>query len=496
MMTNALKVLIVDDNKIDFQLYKDILKTEFNFQIDYCASFDEFVVMIDKKKYDLIFLDYHFQHMSGLYFFHNLNMLHINFNIPIIVLKEKDHFDEIVHYMNIGVKVILDKKIVSYLHLSKAIEEALSPHEKDNTKNELNILIIDDSLDDIEFYTRSLKSVLKCKIKTCLSAELGLEKIKNSKYDLILLDYYLKTMNGIEFVEEINALQLELHGPIIALTGQGNEQIAVEFMRLGVTDYIPKFRISAEKLLRSVYSSFEKNIGKRIEKEKNADLFLFAHTVAHDLKSPLGRIKAYSNLLSKKNSDVSVKYLDNICNDVNYAIEFLNTLLTYAELGRSNLEKEETDLNSVLDQTIHNLEIDIQNKKASIKLPPLPNIYGHKIALTELFQNLISNSIKYCAQDPVIEITSAINKNGVTISIKDNGIGIPASMQEDAFKPFKRIDNGLDVPGVGLGLALCKTIVAQHNGMIEISSVPSGGTIFTIIFPPYQKENKIKNIAA
>lgn len=351
-------------------------------------------------------------------------------------------------------------------------------------KSILKIIIIEDSIDDVELYSRILKKIWDARILHFSTAEDAIEPLKTEEYDLILLDYNLPKISGVDFLKHLIELEVNLRAPVIALTGIGNEKIAVEFMRLGVTDYLPKSDVNPDNLKKVVGNALTKFFHKKLESEKQEELALFAHTVAHDLKGPLGRITSYARLLSKKTEEKYSKYTTNIIDDASYMTDFLDHLMLYAETGRSNIDMYEVDIQDIIDQAIQNLEIQIKEKHAEIRYSALGNVIGSKIALIQLFQNLISNSIKYSLKEPRITITYQEEENGILISFTDNGIGIPPEMAEKALKPFNRIPNSLNEKGTGLGLALCDKIVKQHHGQITINTPEQGGTRFNISFPP------------
>lgn len=345
------------------------------------------------------------------------------------------------------------------------------------------VIIIEDSEDDVEFYQRLLKKICECHITVFSSVQEALSSFENLEYDLILLDYHLPGLTGVNFLQKLKERNISLKGPIITLTGQGSENVAVEFMHLGVTDYILKTEINLETLSNAIYSALNKFNRQTLEKEKQEELAIFAHTVAHDLKGPLGRINSYARLLSRKVEESNKKYTDNIQGDALYMIDFIDRLLAYSAMGRSGFEIAELSLNEIVEKAIQNLEVNIKNKKAEIRYGHLGCVMGDKIGLIQLFQNLIGNSVKYCNQEPRIVITYETRENDILIKLTDNGIGIPPELAEVAFKPFSRLPNNLEENGTGLGLALCDKIVKQHKATISIESSSSGGTCFTMTFP-------------
>lgn len=347
------------------------------------------------------------------------------------------------------------------------------------------VLVLEDSIDDLELYERILKKTLSCTITHFTSAEEAIKHLENGYiYDLAFIDYHLRGMNGVEFLELAQQKKIKPDSPIIILTGQGNEDIAVNFMRLGVTDYLQKNNVSFVTLSNSIRSALEQYRINKIENEKHKSLLLFAHTLAHDLRSPINRIKSYCRLLTKCAPSKQREYIDNLVDDSNFLTQFIDKLLSYAEFGRLPITKGGADLNKVIEQSLKNLELDIVERGAVIQMPEktLPVINGSEVSLVQLFQNIISNSIKYSGKDSIIKIDSAVQKNSVTISVIDHGIGIPKEDRDSVFEPFIRLANSAGTFGTGLGLALVKTIADQHNATISISSPEDGGTKFDINF--------------
>ncbi len=359
----------------------------------------------------------------------------------------------------------------------------------------LNVLIIDDTQEDFELCSRILEKIFDCTLTHIQYAAEALEMLDTNKFHLILLDYNLPDMNGIEFLKEVKLRGYNLAGPIIILTGQGNEEIAVNFLKLGASDYIIKGNISMQTLSRSIQNALTNFQSSHLAYEKQQELYRFAQTITHDLKGPLGRIHSYCDLIKEnvnKDSEPNLKllkYSDNIQEDSSHCIAFLNSLFSYAERGRSEAEMSSINLGNIIERSIRNLELQVTESKADIVIKDLPEVYGDGMALTQLFQNLISNSIKHSDQVPKIEISAESNNDYINILVADNGVGIPTEMVQEVFKPFVRLSKGDKRSGIGLGLALCKTIIDQHNGSIDILPNEKGGSIFRIKIP-----NTLQNV--
>ncbi len=159
------------------------------------------------------------------------------------------------------------------------------------------------------------------------------------------------------------------------------------------------------------------------------------------------------------------------------------------------MKREEVDLNIVMDNIKTDLELLIKEKKVDLLYGNLPLVKGIPIQISQLFLNLISNSIKFCTKTPVIRIDAEIISNNalpdnempagtyVKLAFTDNGIGFEQKYADQIFTIFQRLHNTGDYEGTGIGLALCKKIVDNHRGRIDVTSEPGVGTVVTILLP-------------
>lgn len=352
------------------------------------------------------------------------------------------------------------------------------------------LMLIDDNSHDLEVYKKLIQTnpepVEVIEAKTGTEA---LRLIKHFKPNCILLDYLLPDMTGIEFLRELKACNKgTLPYPIIVITGQGDETIATEFLKQGASDYLVKNTITESSFFQSINNAIEKYRLENIVTEKQRDLYDFSHTVAHDLKAPLNRIIMYLDLMENNlfhDPQKCLKYLNNIRNDTYYAVYFINSLLEYAEVGRSQKPFEKVNLDETLDRALRNLESDIASKKAVIIKTPLTSIMGDKTGLTQLFQNLISNALKFQkTKNPVVEIKKEHdNSYEFCFSVQDNGIGIPLNRLNKIFEPFSKLHSLNKFRGSGIGLATCKTIIDHHKGRLFVKSVEGRGSKFIVHIP-------------
>jgi light-regulated signal transduction histidine kinase (bacteriophytochrome) len=219
---------------------------------------------------------------------------------------------------------------------------------------------------------------------------------------------------------------------------------------------------------------------------KNEDLKHFAHAMSHDLKEPLRTINAMLTLL-ERSMDTTIKkeqqeYLDFVHDAVSRLSELVESVLGFSNLSEST-QNTEIDLNRVLTLSQNNLKALIQERNVAIESHTLPHVLGDEIHLTQLFQNLITNAVKYnTSAIPTVKITYEQQRRCCHVSIADNGIGIPDRYHEKVFELFQRLHSKDKFSGSGIGLAVCKKIMQQMEGDIYISNNPTGGTIFHLAF--------------
>ncbi len=166
----------------------------------------------------------------------------------------------------------------------------------------------------------------------------------------------------------------------------------------------------------------------------------------------------------------------------------INDLLAYSRVGTRGKSFEEVNLEAVLDQALENLHLAIKERNATITHDPLPMAYGDIGQLTQVFQNLIDNAIKFCSEKPPrVHVSARLEGSECLCWVKDNGIGIAPEYLNRLFLLFQRLHTRKEYPGTGLGLAICKRIVERHGGKIWVESRSSEGSTFYFSIPNTQR---------
>lgn len=224
-------------------------------------------------------------------------------------------------------------------------------------------------------------------------------------------------------------------------------------------------------------------------KRANEELERFAYVTSHDLQAPLRHIASYTQLLMRKFEPIlspdEKLWSDYIINGVERMKMLISDLLKFSRVGRGNVEFEKVDLNKVIAEIKNTLSEQIVQSHALINTPPLPTIDANKTLITQLFENLISNAIKYRSAERDLKIDIQCNKKDSCweFSIIDNGIGFEMEFADKIFEVFQRLHRQNEYEGTGIGLSICRKIVQFHGGNIYATSQPGTGSIFTFTIP-------------
>jgi signal transduction histidine kinase len=215
----------------------------------------------------------------------------------------------------------------------------------------------------------------------------------------------------------------------------------------------------------------------------NDDLEQFAYNASHDLRQPLRMISSYIQLLKRRYSndldEVAMEYIDFAYNGAIQAQKLVNDLLQYAQVGVNANDFELLNLNQILENVLINLRTEIRVIEPEIIISDLPNIWGVKTLVIQLFQNLIHNALKFKSSEKAkIQIRFTEKKNHFLFEVKDNGLGISKKEHHSIFDLFSRSVSHESIKGTGLGLSMCKKIVLKHDGKIWLTSEVGSGSSF------------------
>ncbi|MFI5955578.1 ATP-binding protein [Cryptosporangium sp. NPDC051539] len=222
----------------------------------------------------------------------------------------------------------------------------------------------------------------------------------------------------------------------------------------------------------------------------NTELEQFAYVASHDLQEPLRKVASFCQMLSRRYSgqldERGQQYIDFAVDGAKRMQRLINDLLAFSRVGRTTGEFEDVSLDSVLDRALTSLGSTIEESDAAIQADPLPEVHGNPILLTQIFQNLIGNAIKFHGMAPPrIRITVERKGDNYEFVCSDNGIGIEPQYAERVFVIFQRLHGKDQYDGTGIGLAMVRKIIEHHGGRIwlDTDGPTTGGTTFRWTLP-------------
>ena len=248
----------------------------------------------------------------------------------------------------------------------------------------------------------------------------------------------------------------------------------------------------AEAQLKELNASLEQRVLWRTHElehrtleleQKNVDLDQFAYIASHDLQEPLRKLISFSQLLEQ---DVGSDLNEGAQQDLGFITDaarrmqkLVQDLLALSRAGRSAMHEEELELDDCVDRALDALAMRLEETAAAITRDNLPRVVGDRTMLTQLYQNLIGNALKFVGTNPpVVHLSAEWHGTHWRLGVRDNGIGIESEYTEQIFKPFQRLHGRDEYEGTGIGLAICQKTVERHGGQIWVDSEPGSGSHF------------------
>ena len=363
----------------------------------------------------------------------------------------------------------------------------------------LRVLIVEDDQADVELLLLALRrNGFDVTSEVAQTMEEFTSRIEATGYDLIIADYNLPQWRGTEALEILGRENLDV--PLIVVTGYLSGEKAMECIKLGASDCVLKSdivrlpasvrRALEEKLLRDQRRKFEKDLASKVVElaRSNAELEQFAYIASHDLQEPLRMIANYTQLLAERYrgrlDEQADKYIGYTVDGAVRMQALIQDLLKLSRVGKSEIEPRTTGCVAVVEQALRNLQAMVDDSHAVVSWNGLPVVMADPSQLTQVFQNLIGNAIKFHGPDtPLIEISAERRGAEWVISVSDNGIGIPGESWQDIFVVFRRLHTRDEYAGNGIGLAICKKIIERHGGTLWIEAQATPGCCFRFTLP-------------
>jgi two-component system, sensor histidine kinase len=374
---------------------------------------------------------------------------------------------------------------------------------------ERRVLIVDDSPEDRESVRRYLREDQEFDYQF-LEDSTGLDGLRTcrtSGIDCLLLDYDLPDLDGLEFLAELTGGSDRSPVPLVMLTGRGGESAAVQALKRGAHDYLVKGSYSPEVLRRTVEDAIERvSIGREIERQRRELEQLheevresdnrkdeFLAMLAHELRNPLAPILNAVQVMKLRPDDRAAhgRMCEVVEQQVHHLRRLVDDLLDVSRIarGKIQLQPRRIDLASVVTLAAENARPSIERRRQelTLKLPHVPvSLEADPTRIEQVVVNLLGNASKYTDPGGTIVMEVAREGDGVTISVRDNGIGISAEMLPKVFDLFAQSDQSLERSqgGLGLGLTLVRSLVQLHGGSVDVNSEGLGlGSEFLVRLP-------------
>ena len=319
----------------------------------------------------------------------------------------------------------------------------------------------------------------------------ALAALESESYDIVMLDYKLPDINGLEILNIIRNKEYDLL--TIMMTAYASLDVAVSATKNGAFDFLAK-PFSPDEL-RAVVRKAASNLmllrhARKLDEEKKQVRFEFISVLAHELKAPLNAVQGYLDIMDKKIAGNEMEKYDNMIRRSLMRIDGMRKLifdlldLTRIESGRKKRELCKINIIDAAVNAIENVEPLAGEHNISINL-----IHNDPVILTGdmgefkiIFNNLLSNAVKYNKESGKVDVDITKENNIVTIRVSDTGIGMSAEQTAKLFKEFVRFKNEKtrNIEGSGLGLSILKRIAKLYNGDVVVESTENVGTIFTI----------------
>jgi signal transduction histidine kinase len=395
-------------------------------------------------------------------------------------------------------------------------------------KKLLNILIIDDDeIDRISVYRGLKKAGVEAQFVEASSCAEAISILRKNSFDCAFLDYRLPDRDGLDLVREIKNTKIKI--PLIVMTGQGDETIAVELMKAGASDYLSKSRILPETLEKSLRNAIRINEAeikaeranqklrdsnellirqnrelekqqKYIEKQNRKLQELsqlktqFLANISHELRTPMNAIMGFAQLLLRQYPDpltqTQIDLVKRIFDNSNSLLSMLNEVLDFSKIEARSLELNliKIDLISLVNITVEELRYLAIDKNLKLKTHIAlknPYIISDRSCLRRILVNLISNAIKFTDCGEVSVKIEELTPECIEIAIEDTGCGIAEDNLQEIFEAFRQVDQSVTRKhyGTGLGLAITDSLVKMMQGKIEVESQVGKGSVFRVELP-------------
>lgn len=346
-----------------------------------------------------------------------------------------------------------------------------------------HFLIIDDDAAERALVAYTLKDAYPDAVIHQVGNPDDAEKICSERaFDCVILDYNMPQMDGLALTQKLRPLFPHL--PFVLVTSVGDEMLAARALTGGVSDYIPKARINADSIRRTIARAMHVSTQARVIEEQRNELENFAYALAHDFKQPIRQIQTFTKLISSELGDGSegeVQQHLTFLGDAARRLGSLVDVMSQYTLLNKPPEIGPVDLSKVFAEVLASLGSYIGERGGVVGIGEMPAVTGNEPLMTQVMQNLIVNGLKYNkSETPRVEVNGAMHLGRCLLTVRDNGIGIEEKFLDEIFKPLARLHPAAEYAGTGLGLTLARKAVVAQGGRIWCESELGTGSTFYV----------------
>ena len=368
------------------------------------------------------------------------------------------------------------------------------------------VLLIEDNRAQARLIREQLSDVKAGSFEMDLADRLseGLSQLENGDFAGVLLDLSLPDSQGLETLNAVRAKAPDV--AVVVLTGLNDEALGAEAVKRGAQDYLVKDAADGELIARSLsYAIGRQRLATELESarltqlgqqnrlnrqlaDRNRELEEFAYVASHDLQEPLRKLITFGGLLRRDLGDDlperAGRHLDFITDAAGRMQTLVQDLLALSRAGKSESRRQLVAMDTCIDKALDALQMALEGKGAEIHRDPLPELWCDPTMVTQLYQNLIGNALKFVADSrPSIRLTAEQDGERWVLGVADNGIGIKPEYGEQIFQAFQRLHGRGEYEGSGIGLAVCRKAVEHHGGKIWVESELGRGAHFKFTLP-------------
>lgn len=353
-------------------------------------------------------------------------------------------------------------------------------------------------IDDDKTMRRACQAALRhteYQVETYADGPSGLTRIEETGADLLVVDLKMPGMSGMEVIERVKAIAPDI--VTIVITGFATVSTAVEAMKAGAYDFIPKpFTVDEFRVIiaRGVERCQLAQETRRLRREKEAQARKFITFVSHQLKSPLGAVQQYLDVLHHQAAgEIPERHLEWIARSRKKIVDMLQIIgdwLTISKVEGGQLVTDRIALRwqDLATDVLESCSSAAEDNRVTLHndVPfDLPSIVGDATALRMMLSNLVGNAIKYNKPGGEVRVTGKADETEVSVSVSDTGPGISSENQEHVFEEFYRVGGAATAgkSGTGMGLPICRKIAEELGGRVTLTSRPGDGSTFTAVLP-------------